>query len=279
MAFLQKYQITQRHLPQPSARRRGYPMFPGVRFVVAHDTGNPNSTAAQNVAYFARTANPTNSEISSVHFFVDDTHIIECVPVLNCTPEKAWHVLSTAQGNNRLFGFHANDAAVGIEYCFGTNIHADQAYRRYVWLIAYVCYQFQLDPSTAVVGHFMLDPHRKTDPVTGLAHSRRNYEQLLRDVVSEHAACSGTALPAVAPSAVNTRAGSLRVTVRLHIRHGSPNTMVDACGIAEVGTRLDYFASVSDGESVNGNTTWYKNKEGNYFWSGGTASLEIALEK
>jgi hypothetical protein len=43
----------------------------------------------------------------------------------------------------------------------------------------------------------MLDPHRKTDPTTGLAYSRRTYEQLLRDIVLEYKECSGENLPLI----------------------------------------------------------------------------------
>lgn len=275
MDFLIRFSITRQYLPTPTARRRGYPMSPGVRFIVAHDTGNQNTTAAQNVSYFTRTANPSGGDISSAHFFVDATQIIECIPVFDpaSPPEMAWHVRPTEQDSNRLFGYRANAAAIGIEYCYGTAINADEAYRRYVWLIAYACYRFALDPATAVVGHFMLDPHRRTDPVTGLAHSRRNYEQLLRDVVAEYAECSGQAPPAGHAVSHHEAAGSVRATVRLHIRLGQPSTMAPICGIAEVGDILDYVAIARDAYPVNGNRSWYRNKNGNYFWSGGTAAL------
>jgi N-acetylmuramoyl-L-alanine amidase len=269
MDFLPKYPITQRLLPQPSARRRGYAMPAGVKFIVAHDTGNPNSSAAQNVAYFARTANPTNCEISSAHLFVDDRAIIECIPVFAGRPEKAWHVLPGANNKDRMYGYHANDAAIGVEYCYGTRVDADQAYRRYVWVIAYACYRFGLIAATDVVGHFMLDPHRKTDPLTGLGHSRRSYEQFLRDVVTEYQACSGGHASAPAPVATPA-CGAVKAAVRLHIRKNAPSTMSDICGVAEVGTLLEYVGVVPDGEAVNGNGRWYRTRNGDYFWSGGT---------
>jgi hypothetical protein len=268
MDFLQRYPIIRRLLPQPSARRRGYPMPDGVRFIVAHDTGNPETTAAQNVAYMARTANPTGAEVCSAHLFVDDASIIECIPVFDRQPEKAWHVRSNPQDNNRMFGYHANDAAVGIEYCYGIDIDANQAYRRYVWLIAYCCHRFGLDPANHVIGHFMLDPHRKTDPVTGLAHSRRSYEQLLRDVVTEFDACLDR--HPVAPPNITPGIGTVTTTVRLHIRRNAPSTLGDVCGVADAGVALGYVGIVNDGEAINGNCKWYRNANGDYFWSGGT---------
>ncbi len=53
-------------------------MSPGVRFIVAHDTGNPGSTAANNVSYYERSR---NDQSASAHIFVDDKEILECIPV------------------------------------------------------------------------------------------------------------------------------------------------------------------------------------------------------
>ncbi len=36
------------------------------------------------------------------------------------------------------------------------------------------------------------------------------------------------------------------------------------------GTTLEYISWVSNGQAVNGNSHWYKNATGNYFWAGGT---------
>ena len=188
MNFQQKLTITANYLSKPSKRRSGI-LIPEtkVKFVVAHDTGNPDSTAAENVSYFQRSR---DAESASAHLFVDGNAIIECIPALTAAPEKAWHVLYRVGTDNHLYGCKANDAAIGVEYCYGDNIDADEAYRKYLWTIACICERFKLDPAKSVVGHFFLDTKRKTDPVTGLAHSRRTYEQLLRDIVSEYQACT-----------------------------------------------------------------------------------------
>ncbi|MBI2458964.1 MAG: N-acetylmuramoyl-L-alanine amidase [Parcubacteria group bacterium] len=184
MSFKQKYPIITRYLTNNTNRRSGLLISPGVKFVVAHDTGNPNSTAAGNVAYYERTANDANA---SAHIFTDDKEIIECIPALTSDkPEKAWQVLYNVSKDNELYGYDANDAAIGVEYCYGSNINAAESYKRYVWVLAYVCYKFKLNPATAVAGHFILDPARKTDPKSGLAASGRTYEQLLKDIVSEY---------------------------------------------------------------------------------------------
>jgi N-acetylmuramoyl-L-alanine amidase CwlA len=114
--------------------------------------------------------------------FVDDKEIIECIPALTSSPEKAWHVRYDVTSDNAKFGDDANDVAIGVEYCFGNNINATEAYTRYVWVLATLCKQFNLDPQTKIIGHYLLDPSRRTDPVSGLHASGRTYQQLLVDV-------------------------------------------------------------------------------------------------
>ncbi len=174
--------ITQVYLSKPSRRRSGIPMPQGVKFIVAHDTGNPSSTARANVRYYERSR---NEQSASAHIFVDDKEIIECIPALTGPPEKAWHVLYNVTTDNHLFGCNANDAAIGVEYCFGGQIDADSAYQNYVWTLATICERFQLPAETHIVGHCMLDPRRKTDPVTGLSASGRTFPKLILDVAAE----------------------------------------------------------------------------------------------
>ena len=259
-----RFQITSRYLTAPSKRRSGLAMNPGVRFIVAHDTGNPRSTANGNVGYYERSR---NEESASAHIFVDDREILECIPALTAPPEKAWHVRYNVPTDDQLYGHDANDAAIGVEYCYGDNINADAAYDRYVWVIALAVHKFNLDPKTCIVGHFFLDPQRKTDPNTGLAHSRRTYEQLLRDVATEHAKMSGPP-PAMVERPIAPPA-SVLATASLNLRRGSPNCRAPVHQIVTAGTPLTYAVVVDDGEPVNGNATWYGTGTGVYFWSGG----------
>ncbi len=267
MAFQEKYLITPRYLSKPSKRRSGQLITAGVKFIVAHDTGNPKSTADGNVRYYE---NSRDQKSASAHLFVDDKTIVECIPALTAPPEKAWHVLYNVDTDNLLYGHNANDAAIGVEYCFGDNIDPDEAYRKYIWVMAYICHRFQLDPAKSVVGHFFLDPTRKTDPVTGLAQSRRTYDQLLRDVATEYAACGGD--PLVAPQVDADRSGTARVTTRLNIRKGAPRRTADLVQAVAAGTVLNYIDWVDDGEPVNGNARWYRDANGNFFWSGGVST-------
>ncbi|NBI28158.1 N-acetylmuramoyl-L-alanine amidase [Chengkuizengella sp. YPA3-1-1] len=128
---------------------------------------------------------------TSAHIFVDDTGIYECIPLLTDTPEKAWHVLYQKPLDNQIFG-DANDIAAGVELCFSHlrgSINNEEAYKRYVWVIAYICYKFGLDPTKAIIGHHILDPQRKTDPQNALSKMEKSYDQLLQDVVIEYYDC------------------------------------------------------------------------------------------
>ena len=267
MDFKQKYAIEKSYLTPKTKRRPGLMINPCVKFVVAHDTGNPGSTASGNVKYYE---NSNNAENASAHIFVDDKQIIECIPALTGQPEKAYHVLFNVPTDNQLFGYNANDTAIGVEYCYGGNIDADEAYRRYIWVIANICNTFNLEPKTSIVGHFFLDPKRKTDPVTGLANSRRTYEQLLSDIVSEFNDCLSK--PKADPTFVEKN-GVARVTVKLNLRKGAPNSTAQIADTVLPGTMLTYAGWVEDGQSINGNSKWFQDPNGNYFWSGGVLAL------
>jgi len=263
MSFKEKYSITPMYLTSPSKRRSGLMMSPGVKFIVAHDTGNPKSTARGNRNYYE---NSRDEMSASAHIFVDDKEIIECIPALtSAKPEKAWHVLYSVPTDNQLFGFNANDAAIGVEYCYGANINADESYRKYLWVIAKICFTYGLDPGRSVIGHCFLDPNRKTDPVTGLLQSRRTYDQFLKDIVSEFNECTG----AVTDKYAYTKSpGSGKVLHRLNIRKGAPTTKAEVIEVANPGITVEFTGFVNNGEPVNGNAKWYKNAAGNYFWSG-----------
>ena len=148
MPFQRKYSITQDYLTLGSKKRSGQKITPAVKFVVAHDIGNSGSSALGNVQYYHQTE---QTDFAAAHLFVDDKQIIECIPAIAATPpEKAFHVRYDVPADNALFGFDANDTAIGVEYCFGANIVAEEAYKRYVWLIAYLCYTYGIDPTNKI---------------------------------------------------------------------------------------------------------------------------------
>ncbi|UUZ82565.1 N-acetylmuramoyl-L-alanine amidase [Paenibacillus sp. P26] len=182
MAFRMKYGIIPRYLPAPSRRRPHLPLD-RCRFMVAHDTGNPGSTASANVDYYATTANDMSA---SAHLFVDDREIIECIPFLTAPAEKAYHVLYNVTTDNARYGADANDAAGAVELCYGTGIDLQEAYKRYIWVLAYACYTYGLNPYTDVAGHYMLDPARRTDPLRAAQTARQDLRRF------PSGCCSGT---------------------------------------------------------------------------------------
>ncbi len=263
--FNDKFIVIARYLPVPSRRRAGIPIQK-VRFLVAHDTGNPGSTAANNIQFYINTAKTVEpAKTASAHLFVDDKEILECVPALTGPAEKAFHVLKKVTKDNELYGINANDGAIGVEYCYGGAINADKAYEKFVWTLAKLCFVYKLNPAKDIVGHFFLDPARKTDPVTGLARSRRTYEQLLRDVATDFEAFTGNT--PVTPT-TNVQSGSVTVAVKLNLRK-APNTRAAVVQVVPAGTVLQVAASIPDGEPVNNNPLWYQDTNGNFFWSGG----------
>ncbi|WP_051317005.1 SH3 domain-containing protein [Ectobacillus panaciterrae] len=214
MSFNMKYTVTLRYLTAPSLRRSGVAMN-DVVFIVAHDTGNENSTAAQNVRYYESSRNDLSA---SAHLFVDDREILECIPVLTGSPEKAWHVRYNVPYDNDRFGADANDSAVSVELCFSTDgsIDNEEAYKRYVWVLAYICYRFGLDPATSIAGHEELDPTRREDPSTALRLTGRTFEDLVRDVVLEYTKSSNFSAPSGGASSVTGTAFILANA--LHVR-------------------------------------------------------------
>ncbi len=264
--FQMKFEVRPDLLAAPSKRRSGLSMAPGVRFIVAHDTGMPRSTARGNVRHYQNTV---NLKSASAHLFVDDREIIECIPALTGPPEKAWHVRYDVPQDDKLYGLDANDAAVGVEYCYGDNIDADRAYQRYVWVIALACHRFNLNPQGSVVGHWVLDPQRRTDPMTGLAASLRSYEQLLLDIVTEFEVCTGIAAPPpVTPPPPGTQQ-RVRLRANANIRRGQPARTAPIARSLPAGTEVTVTGLVS-GERVNGIADWYSLTGNEFLWSGVT---------
>lgn len=204
MAFKQKYKITSDLLQKGTNRRPGGKIKVG--FIVAHDTGNPGSTAKGNIGYFRNTPNFE----AGAHIFSDDKEIRESVPALLSPPERAYHVIYNVTTDNEKYGDDANDIAIGVEMCWGGGINSVESYKRYVWTLAYLCYKFKLDPRRDIVGHEQLDPKRKIDPSNGLKFMGKTYNQLITDVAAEYKECSGQ-VTAPTPQKPSAKVGKTHV--------------------------------------------------------------------
>lgn len=179
-----KYPIKQVFLSHGTKRRNGKPCDK-IKFLVAHDTGNEGSSARANVMYYEKTV---NDNPASAHIFVDNFEIIECIPAFK-NPERANHVLYNVETDDDRFGADANAASIGVEMCFGNPVNTRESYARFVWILAYLCEVYQLDPRLHIVGHFELDPKRKIDPVNSLKTINKTIDDLLDDVAFELELC------------------------------------------------------------------------------------------
>ncbi|MBW4838815.1 MAG: N-acetylmuramoyl-L-alanine amidase, partial [Paenibacillaceae bacterium] len=182
-----KYTIERRYITKRPNTRPGTRLKTGSpAFFVAHDTGNPGATADNHYTYF----NGLTGRSASAHVFIDDTKIMEIIPTGTWADpaEKAWHVLYDVTTDNDQFGYDANDAALGIELCYGGGISFTEAYKRYVWYLAYCCDEWGKHPSTHIASHKQLDPARKADCEQALKAVGKTLKEMINDVAVELAA-------------------------------------------------------------------------------------------
>lgn len=179
-----KYQIERRYINKRQNVRPGTRLVTGnPAFFVAHDTGNPGAPADNHFTYF----NNMTDRSASAQVFIDDTKILEIIPTgTGADPaEKAWHVLYNVTTDNDRYGYDSNDAALGIELCYGGKINFAEAYKRFVWYLAYCCGKWGKNPSTHIASHKQLDPSRKVDCDQALKAGNKTLKDLIYDVAVE----------------------------------------------------------------------------------------------
>ena len=149
-------------------RRSGQRLTTGnPAFAVAHDTGNLNTTAQNNVDYYKNSYNIDWALVASAHIFVDDKEAIICIPVT----EKAWHVLYNATTDNAWYGLDANDAAFGVEGSYFTDkARSKKSLDNLARVLAYLCNYWKIDYKTEMPGHQNLQAG-KVDPGNLLEHA------------------------------------------------------------------------------------------------------------
>ncbi|OEK70204.1 hypothetical protein AST01_04560 [Staphylococcus equorum] len=140
-----RYQLLTIGTRRPGKKlRKGKP-----EFLVAHDTGNPNSTAQNNVDYYENTHN-IQQGIASAHIFVDEKEAIICIPV----DEVAYHVLPSTPTDNAWYGVNANDGAAGVEICYFTNkTRSQKSLDNGARVLAYLAEYWDIDYKTEMPGH------------------------------------------------------------------------------------------------------------------------------
>lgn len=129
---------TQLRPKDPNDPSKGVKMPGGVKWIVIHDTGNPNSgaNAEMHNTYIHNQANSSSGRVASWHYTVDDTIIYQHVP----DDEQAWHAGDNNLG--RLKGGNSN--GIGIETCINPENDYELTMRRTAKLTAQLLYKYNL---------------------------------------------------------------------------------------------------------------------------------------
>lgn len=167
------------------------------RGVVLHSIGTPQPKASVLWNYWQN-----NGSQYVVHYMVDDTQILHCMP----DNYKCWHVGSP--GNSQYIGIEMGEPSQ-IKYTSGATFtvsdlaaaqaYCEKTYKNAVWLIAHLCKKYGWDPDTDVHTHYEITQRRlsNTDHVdpqhlwNGLGMGY-DLAKLRKDVAAEMGGSSST---------------------------------------------------------------------------------------
>lgn len=148
---------------------------------------------------------------------------------------------------------------IGIEHeGKGESPWPDTMYAASARLIADVCTRWSIPiDRTHIVGHREIYG-RKTCPNHAV-----DFDKLIRMARAA----------AVSPGRYNfiPETGTVHARTGLNVRRGAPTTTAPIARRAAPNDALEYVGWTSNGMSVNGNPHWYRDEDGNYFWSGATS--------
>lgn len=134
-------QIEQRIISPVGNARTGIPLDPGVRWIIIHETGNPDkgANADNHYIYFNR-LNTQGVIKKSCHFLVDSTKILQILPL----DEVAWCNTDgrTPYSKNPPKG--GNMAGISIEMCINSDGDYEETLRKTIWLVAKLMIDFKL---------------------------------------------------------------------------------------------------------------------------------------
>lgn len=111
-----------------------------VNAIVVHYVGNPGTTAEQNRGFYESIIETQETSVSSHYIVGMEGEIIQCVPL----DEVSY------ASNNR------NSDTIAVECCHpdDTGEFTSLTYASAVKLVAYLCYEFGLEPETDVIRHY-----------------------------------------------------------------------------------------------------------------------------
>lgn len=174
--------------------------------------------------------------------------------------DSAWHAGRTfnCTWKGRRPGVNPNANTIGIEH----EGQADSAWSAPMYaasaeLIADIANRWSIPlDRDHIVGHREIYGH-KTCP-----GSKVDIDKLI-DLARAHALQAGL---------YNFQAanGSTKAKSDLNIRTGAPTTAAPRKRTAPAGSTLQYVGWTSNGMSVNGNSHWYRDANGDFFWAGAT---------
>ncbi|MCI2055644.1 MAG: N-acetylmuramoyl-L-alanine amidase [Oscillibacter sp.] len=139
----------------------------GIRGIVIHYVGNPNTTAEANRNYFESLKDGTDGVYASAHFIVGlEGEVVQCIPLT----EQAY------ASNQR------NDDTIAIEVCHpdDSGVFSDVTYDRVVALTADLCVQLHLTEKD-VIRHY--DVSSKECPKYYVEHPEA-WKQFRNDVAA-----------------------------------------------------------------------------------------------
>jgi len=174
--------------------------------------------------------------------------------------DSAWHAGRTYNCTwpGKRAGVSANYNTIGIEH--EGQAHTPWSAKMYdtsAQLISEIANRWSIPlDRDHIVGHREIYGH-KTCP-----GSEVDLDHLI-DLARDHAAQA---------SAYNFQpeVGSVKAKTDLNIRTGAPTTSAPKTRVAAAGSTLHYVGWTSNGMSVNGNSHWYRDANGDYFWAGAT---------
>lgn len=134
-------QIEQRFITPVGNARTGIPLDPGVRWIIIHETSNPDkgANADNHYLYFNR-LNTQGVIKKSCHFLVDSTKILQILPL----DEVAWCNTDgrTPYSKNPPKG--GNMAGISIEMCVNKDGDFEKTLEKTIWLVADLMKRFNL---------------------------------------------------------------------------------------------------------------------------------------
>ena len=194
--------------------------------------------------------------------------------------DTAWHAgrvnnptWDGIKSNNAGAFFNPNYYTFGIEHeGIATTAWSNEIYHKSAELIANLCVDFRIPLDRAhVIGHHEIYsvkscPGQKVN-FNILLELANQYRDLL---LSPGSPAPVSNVNALTPLNFVGTSGVVRVEKNVNIRSKSPSITARIVSTQTIGTTLNHVGWVTNGQPINGNRKWFRDMNGDYFWSGAT---------